>query len=111
MSYKVIYHIGDAIGWRTTVATGSLFLDGSRLLIQGEQDVEIPVSSLRSVELFRLHGTGRMLTIVHTGGTLFVSVIRSCLFGCFAVISFFATGRLRNELASALCVQDNSHEG
>jgi hypothetical protein len=43
-----------------------------------------------------------MLKIVHADGTLFVSVIRFCLFGYFAITNFFGTGRLHHELEAAI---------
>ena len=57
---------------------------------------------LRSVELFRLHGLGRMLKIVHADGTLFLSVIRFSLLGYFAIVNFFATGQLCEKFKAAL---------
>jgi hypothetical protein len=102
MSYKVLYHQGDEVGLKTKVSVGRLSLEGGRLLIRGEPEVSIPIEALRSVELFRLHGLGRMLRISHAGGTLFASVIRFSLFGVFAVVNFFATSRLQQELQAAI---------
>jgi hypothetical protein len=102
MSYKVLYHQGVEIDLRTKAMVGRLSLEDGRILIRGEPEISIPVRALRSVELFRLHGTGRMLKVVHEGGTLFVSVIRFSLFGLFAVVNFFGTGRLQDELQAAI---------
>jgi hypothetical protein len=101
-SYKVLYHQGDAIGLASKVTVGRLSLEEDGLVIRGPAAVSIPFNALHSVELFRLHGTGRMLRIGHEGGTLFVSVIRFCLFGYFAVINFFATGKLLRELEGVI---------
>jgi hypothetical protein len=98
MNYKVIYHVGDAVGLTTRGTVGRLSLSGGWFVITGKPEVSIPRESLRSVELLRMHGTGRMLKIVHADGTLFVSVIRFCLFGYFAVVNFLATGKLHKEL-------------
>jgi hypothetical protein len=105
VSYKVMYHEGDTISVKTKVKTGRLSLEDGRLLILGAPAISLSLETLQTVELFRLHGTGRMLKISHEGGTLFVSVIRFSLFGIFAVINFFATGRLKKELEAVL------HEG
>jgi hypothetical protein len=102
MSYKVMYYQGEEIGVRTRVKVGPLSLEDGRLLIRGEPQVSISLPALRSVELFRLHGTSRMLRVVHEGGTLFVSVIRFSLFGLFAMVNFFGTGRLRDELEAGM---------
>ena len=64
--------------------------------------MSVPLGSIRSVELLRLHGTGRMVKIVHAGGTLFVSIIRFSFFGWFVVANFFATGKLARTLQSGL---------
>jgi hypothetical protein len=85
MIYKVLYHQGETIGLKDKATVGRLSLEGGRLLIRGEPEVSVPLATIRSVELFRLHGTGRMLKVAHEGGTLFVSVIRFSLFGLFAL--------------------------
>ena len=102
MPYKVMYHVGETIDISTKAATGRLSLDDGLLEIVGKSRVAIPVKTLRGVELFRLHGAGRMLKIGHAAGTLFVSVIRFNLFGYFAVVNFFGTGRLHRELEDAI---------
>jgi hypothetical protein len=102
MTNKVLYHQGEEIGLRTEARVGGLSLQDDRLVIRGEAEVSIALESLRSVELFRLHGTGRMLKVIHEGGTLFVSVIRFSLFGLFAVVNSFGTRRLHDELQAAI---------
>ena len=79
MNSKVMYHIGEDIDLKTKVLVGRLVLEPDRLTIRGEKAADVLFSALRSVELFRLHGTGRMLKIVHNEGTLYVTVIRFCL--------------------------------
>jgi hypothetical protein len=111
MSYKVLYHQGEDIGLKTKSRVGRLSLEGGHLLIRGDPDVFIPVDALHSVELFRLHGTGRMLKITHQGGALFVSVIRFSLFGLFALVNFFATGRLQMELEAAIRERRSAEPG
>ena len=98
VSYKVLYHVGESVSLKTKGATGRLSIEDDRLLIRGPPEISIPFESLRSVELLRMHGTGRMLKIEHATGRLFVSVIRFNLFGLFAVVNFFGTGRLEKEL-------------
>ena len=100
--YNVVYHVGDAVDIKTRVETGRLELVADALVIHGDGELVVPFADLRSVELFRMHGTGRMLKIVHAGGTLFVSVVRFSLFGQFAVINFFATGELNKALKAAI---------
>src|SRR5438309_10794303 len=102
MTYKVLYHVGESVSLKTKCPTGCLSIEDHRVLIRGSPEISIPVESLRSVELFRLHGMARMLKIQHSGGTLFVSVIRFSLFGLFGVVNFFGTGRLQDELDTSM---------
>ena len=102
VSYKVLFHQGDSIDIQTKACSGRLSVEDGRILIVGESELSIPVGHLRSVELFRMHNTGRMLKVVHNQGTLFVTVIRFNLFGYFAMVNFFATGRLQKELQSLI---------
>ncbi|MEX0793681.1 MAG: hypothetical protein WD045_11125 [Pirellulaceae bacterium] len=102
MSYKVIYHEGDHVELRTKVRTGQLSLEDGLLQIHDGTVQSISFDSILSVELFRLHRAGRMLKITHTHGHLFVSVIRFNLFGYFALVNHFATGRLQGELEALI---------
>jgi hypothetical protein len=98
MNYKVIYHCGDEITIKTKTKSGRLSLTDTNFIISGKEIIEIPTKEIKSVELFRLHGLGRMLKIQHTNGNLFVTVVRFCLFNMFAIINFFKTGALNREL-------------
>jgi hypothetical protein len=111
MSYKVLYHQGEEVGVKTRGKVGHLTFESGRLLIRGEPQVSIPIEALHSVELLRMHGTGRMLKITSAGETLFVSVIRFSLFGLFAVVNYFATGRLQKELEAAIREQRSAEPG
>lgn len=102
MGYKVMFQRGDEVGLRTRGAAGRLELEADRLVITGDSEIAIPYRSLHSVEMFRLHGTGRVLRIVSREGTLFVMVIRFSLFGWFALIDFFGTGQLLGRIESIL---------
>ena len=66
--------------------------------------------SIRSAELFRLQGLGRMIRIEHAGGTLFLTVVvRFCIAGQFATINFFKTGKLLKLLDSELQQKGDSN--
>lgn len=98
MKYKVIYHAGESIGLKTRVASGQLWVEDELVRIEGATPISIPLSQIQNLELFRLHGLGRMIKLVHTEGTLFLSVVRINLFGAFVIINFFKTGRLYETL-------------
>ena len=102
MNYKVIYHNGEMIDISTKVDSGSALLSDSALEIVGSNPISIPFSNMQTVEMFRLHGLGRMIKLVHTKGTLFLAVVRLNLFGYFAINNFFKTGQLNKHLKEKL---------
>jgi hypothetical protein len=102
MKYKVLFSTDETVGLKTVGSRGTLTLEGGVLSIDGDTQISIPVESLRDIELIRMHGTGRMLRIQHSGGTLHLSVIRFSLFRWFAMVNYLATGQLRDELAAQI---------
>ena len=99
MKYKIFFHQGNELGLKTRVEKGEAWLDDSGLNIKGASQFLIPGNEIRDVELFRLHGLGRVIRVEHRQGRLFVSVIRFMI-GQFATINFFKTGELHEELSS-----------
>lgn len=97
MTYKVFFHAGEELGLKTRVKKGKATLDESALHLEGPKGISIPLSEISGVKLFRLHGLGRVIQIDHSGGRLFISVIRFMI-GQFASINFFKTGDLNNRL-------------
>jgi hypothetical protein len=102
MAYKVIFHSGQTISLKTKVKSGRLPVENGQLKITGNSEIQIHLESAHTVEVFRLHGLGRMIKLVHNDGTLFVSVVRLCLFGRFAVINSFRTRELYRRLDSTI---------
>lgn len=106
MKYKIIYYVGEDIGIKTKALSGELSFKSDSIFIQGEVLFNIPYSEIKTVELFRLHGTGRMLKLVCLDRTLFVSVIRLNVFECFVIVNFFATKRLFEEIQTKTTGKD-----
>lgn len=102
MKFKVLFHEGAEVSLATRGRTGWLTLAPEAVRIDSDPPVVIPNEALRSVELFRMHNTGRMLKITHSGGTLFLTVVRFSLFGPFAIVNFLATGELAERLQRRL---------
>jgi hypothetical protein len=105
MIYKIIYHQGDNVDVKTEVASGFATLTDTDLQIVGDENIHIQFADLEAVELFRLHGSGRMIKITHRDGTIFLSVIRFRLIrlpiiGQFATVNYFRTGELLKLLQS-----------
>lgn len=107
MNYKIIYHDGDTVDLNTKVQSGRLTVDDDYLRIGGDSNVSVPIKSLVSAELFRLHNTGRMVKIIHSQGSLFVSVVRLNLFGYFVIVNFFATGSLQIRLRDIISANEH----
>lgn len=103
MRYKVIYHIGENIDARTKVESGVLTLDERGFRIEGAANpLNVPYTSIRSVEQFRMHGLGRMLKISLPASKLFVTVVRFNLGGVFAMVNFFKAGELHDKLQASV---------
>ena len=102
MRYKVVYHPGPTIDLETKVTSGVLSLAKGKLAIEGKVPVSVPVDKIRAAELFRLHGLGTMIKVIHDGGSLFVTVPRFNLFGFFMLINYFKTKELHAALVGAI---------
>jgi hypothetical protein len=101
--YPVIYHIGDTVDLRTKGLEGRTALTKDALTIAGPSPIVVPIGELRGAQLFRLHGTMRMIRVSHDRGTVYLAVVRVVLFGgYFAVVNFFRTGELADRLREAV---------
>jgi hypothetical protein len=97
-AYKIFFHDGPEIGLKTHVLRGSASIDGSGLTVRGPAgDLFIPSTSIKKVELFRLHGTMRVIRVDHEDGSLFLAVVRFMI-GQFASVNFLKTGKLHKKL-------------
>lgn len=99
VTYKVFFHSGEELGLKTRVEKGKATLDESALHLEGLNGFSLPLSEIRAVELFRLHGTMRVLKIDHSRGRLYLAVTRFMI-GQFASVNFFKTGELYNRLVA-----------
>lgn len=99
MKYTVFYYPGNELSLKTKVLKGRAWLDEIGLQIEGPSPLTVPRSDVLGLELFRLHGLGRVIRLDHKGGRLFLSVVR-LMIGQFAIINFFRTGDLHGKLAS-----------
>ncbi len=62
--------------------------------ISGSSILTTPFSQITNVEMFRLHGLGRMIKLVCKERTIFLTVVRLNFFGCFVIVNFFKAGKL-----------------
>ena len=97
--YKVFFHRGDELTIKTRVARGDAWVDGEGLHIMSNAETFlVPGRDITSVEMFRLHGLGRVIRVDHRNGRVFVSVVR-LMIGQLAFINLLKTGALRKQVA------------
>lgn len=106
MRYKVFFHQGEELGIKTRVNKGIAWLDETGLRIEGPETVSLSAGDITHVELFRLHGPGRVVKVDHRMGRLYLSVVR-LMIGQFAFINFFKTGSLHQELNALAASKQN----
>src|ERR1035437_1208261 len=97
---KVIYHVGATVGAGTRFLPGRLRIEDGQIRIIGGKEVFFPLRSVRSVELFRQFGKGRMVRVAYDGDALIVAAVRFVIAGRFFVSDFFKTGKLAGRLSS-----------
>jgi hypothetical protein len=98
MRYKIIYHVGNELTIKTRVSSGTLILKNDMAIISDSSELTILFSDVTTVEMFRLHGLGRMIRIVCKERTIFLTAVRVNFFGYFVIINFFRTGELYESL-------------
>ncbi len=97
--YRVFFHQGQELGLKTHVLKGKAWVDSSGLHVEGPGGTSfVPTANINEVEMFRLHGLGRVIRLDHQDGRLYLSVTR-LMIGQFAFINFFKTGELHKILA------------
>ncbi len=98
--FKVFFHEGPDLGLKTRAQKGTAWIDAAGLNIESTEGTKVQIAAreIRSVEMFRLHGLGRVIRLDHARGRLYISVVR-LMIGQFAFINFFRTGKLRNMLS------------
>ncbi len=100
--YKVIFHHGNELGLKTRITKGEVWIDDAGLNIKGPNEgTSIPKADFRTVEMFRLYGMSRVIRIDHSGGRLFLAVVRFTI-GQFASVNFLQTGKLHKAHYSLL---------
>lgn len=96
-TYPVFYHIGQDLTIKIKAEKGRLVFDEGFLQLTGKDGRSIEVSGITSVELFRLHGMGRVIKLDSGTERIFFAVTR-LMIGQFAIVNFFATGEVFNRL-------------
>ena len=92
--YKVIYHDGPEVTAGTKAISGRATVTAEGLLVEGQSTFEIPADKMTDVEMYRLHGSMRMIRVTHVGGTLHITAVRMNLLGLFVIVNFVSAGEL-----------------
>ncbi len=95
MIFKIAYHTGENINLKTRMESGFLSIFEDNVKIEGTNNLEISFRTVKQIEMFRLHGIGRMIRLDYNDNDrIFFTVVRLNLFGFFLIINFFASGKL-----------------
>lgn len=95
---KIFFHVGDELSLKTRASKGEALIDGSGLNVRGSNDeFIIPKADIQNVDMYRLHGLGRVIQVDHHRGRLFLAATR-LMIGQFAIVNFFRTGKLYETL-------------
>jgi hypothetical protein len=98
--YKVFFHFGEELTVKTKVAKGQVWIDEKGLHLTSNTET-FTISEISTVELFRLHGTMRVIRVDFSKGRLFLSVVRFMI-GQFAFVNFLKTGNLKDRIAELI---------
>lgn len=74
MKFKIIYHVGDRLRIDTKLIPGKLSIDKEIISISGQTPLEIKLSTLKKIELFRLHGLGSIIEINNQEKRIFITI-------------------------------------
>ena len=99
--FRVIYHSGDEIDIRTKVSSGFVVFDNDEIKLISKTGSNIANFTVAfRVSLFMMNGLGSMLKIELDNATVFLSVVRFCIAGQFAVVNAIGTRKLKTLLES-----------
>ena len=99
--FRVIYHIGDEIDIKTKVASGYVVFDDEEIKLISKTGGNIAnFTDTYRVSLFMMNGLGSMLKIEIDNATVFLSVVRFCVAGQFAMGNAVGTRKLKTLLES-----------
>ena len=105
MSYKVLYTVAEEVGLKTKGLSGKLELQDGHVAITGPEELSLPYSEFEELEITRQHKVGTLIHLRCAGTSVFLTVPRFHLLGAFAVINYFKTHELFNELWQRIKIQ------
>ena len=101
MVVNVIYHIGNTIDSQTIVKKGKVHIEALKTRIESSNAVHY-LDNIKNVALYKMNGLGTMVKITNDTDTIYLAVPRIFIDKGtgFAIINYFATKKLYNELKS-----------
>jgi hypothetical protein len=99
--FRVIYHIWDKVDIKTKVEAGFVVFDNDEIkLISKTGSNIVNIVDIYRIYLFMMYGLGSMLKIEIDSVTVFLSVVRFCVAGQFAMGNAMGTRKLKALLES-----------
>jgi hypothetical protein len=99
--YKFVYYEGNSIDLKTKVTGSKGFFAEEDFVLDEINNIRIPYKDINNVELFRLHGLGRMIRLnANNHNTIFLTVVRLNIANSFLIINFLATGKVSKFLST-----------
>lgn len=96
---KIIYYVGDSIGYETIVTKGNLIEENNCLFIKSQNEI-IALDKMCCVELIKINGLGTMIKILNNNNVIFIAAYR-IFFNIgtgFAIINYFRTKNIKNKM-------------
>lgn len=88
MKYKIIYHVGEKVKLSTKADSGFLFIEDNKIYIFGNNGNKIDFDKITNINMFKSNGLGTILKVELVDKIIFLSVVRICIGGIFAIENF-----------------------
>jgi hypothetical protein len=100
MKYKVFYHFGNELSSKTKVKMGVLIISENDIYLKESNSNIMKLIDIKKTELITILGGGHCIKIYCLDFSVFISVIRFCLFGSFALVNYYKTMEVYKKLES-----------
>ena len=98
MNYKLLYIVAEEVGLKSKGLSGTLSLEEDHLEIVGPERIRFLYDEIQELRIFRQHKVGTLIQIRAIETSVYLAVPRFNLFGIFAMINYFKTHELFEEL-------------
>lgn len=102
MAYRILYMVAEDVGLKTKGLSGTIELQNDRAVIAGSEPLSLAFKEFEELRIHKQHKIGTLIHLRCAGMSVYLAVPRINLFGVFAVINYWATHRLFDELESRM---------